>query len=183
MHAIFQSYFLTFSQFQVEQLDDNVFKTPTKESPPVFLKADDHNERKVFFDISNIGTENSKLPDSLLPSNNNNVNHEIHNDNPVYFSSKFFSFNNLNNDNSNYKKSKPDSPKQIAATKLRRIWRYRLGSSGDRITTSPPHISHKDITRIKLKKLIGHGGFGAVYLGVIKDKIVAVKRLHKSVLE
>lgn len=150
----------------------------------MFSKADDH-ERKVFFDISNNthGRENQILYDvdsHLRSGTNNNVNREIYNDNPVYLSSKLFSFNNLNNDSSNCKKSKPE---QIAATKLRRIWRYRLGSSGDRISTSPPHVSHKDITRIKLKKLIGHGGFGAVYLGVIKDKIVAVKRLHKSVIE
>lgn len=68
---------------------------------------------------------------------------------------------------------------QDAIAFRRRVWRFRLGSNGDRCSLSPPQIDYGDIGKVRLKCLIGSGGFGSVYLGVFRDRIVAVKRLHR----
>lgn len=70
---------------------------------------------------------------------------------------------------------------QDAIAFRRRVLRFRLGSNGDRCSLSPPQMDYGDIAKVRLKCLIGSGGFGSVYLGVFRDRIVAVKRLHRCV--
>lgn len=71
--------------------------------------------------------------------------------------------------------------RQDAISFRRQIWKFRLGSHGDRCSLSPPEMTARDIRKVRLKCLIGMGGFGSVYLGVFKDRIVAVKKLHRCV--
>lgn len=63
----------------------------------------------------------------------------------------------------------------------RQVWKFRLGSHGDRCSLSPPEMTTRDMRKVRLKCRIGTGGFGSVYLGVFKDRIVAVKKLHRCV--
>jgi proto-oncogene serine/threonine-protein kinase mos len=43
----------------------------------------------------------------------------------------------------------------------------------------PPVLKIHDISQIRMKRLIGSGGFGSVYLGQFRGRTVAVKKIHR----
>lgn len=54
-------------------------------------------------------------------------------------------------------------------------------SSLDRTRLRRPLTLIDDLTQIRLKRLIGSGGFGSVHVGQLNGRTVAVKRMHSCV--
>lgn len=54
-------------------------------------------------------------------------------------------------------------------------------SSLDRTRVRRPLALIHDLAQIRLKRLVGSGGFGSVHVGLLNGRTVAVKRMHRCV--